>query len=42
MKAKGPVFVYFGAKDEDYNTFLKVASNFDDISFAHTFDDALK
>jgi len=41
-KAKGPVVVYFGAEDEHYNTFLHVASHFEDISFAHSFDPALK
>lgn len=42
MKKKGVTVVYFGAEDEDYQTFLKVASTFEDVAFAHTFDEALK
>jgi len=42
MKEKNPVVVYFGAENEDYQTFLKVASGFEDVSFAHTFDENLK
>jgi protein disulfide-isomerase A1 len=30
-KAKGPVVVFFGSEDEQYNTFLNVASNFEDL-----------
>lgn len=42
MKKKGVTVVYFGAEDEDYQTFLKVAAAFEDVAFAHSFDEALK
>jgi len=42
MKQKAVTVVYFGAENEDFQTFLKLASAFEEISFAHSFDDALR
>jgi len=42
MKAKQVVVGYFGPENADYEAFLKVSSEYDDITFVHSFDDRLK
>ena len=39
LKAKQVVVGYFGPENSNYETFLKVSSEFDDISFVHSFDE---
>jgi hypothetical protein len=42
LKAKTVVVGYFGPENHNYETFVRVSSEFDDITFVHNFEDSLK